>query len=70
MQLLRAEAALSCHMQSFGIEFTLERNWLKFSQKFISVANVIFISLEKLFTPRIKTGEGMRVMEEGLKISS
>lgn len=51
------------------MEFMLKRNWLKTGQKLISVAEIIFISLEKLFTPKIKTGEGMRTMEKGLKIS-
>lgn len=48
------------------MEFLLKRNWLKASHTFISVAKMIFISPEKLFTPKIKTGEGIRVMEKGL----
>lgn len=36
-----------------------KRNWLKASNdKSISVAKPIFMSLEQLFTPKIKTGEG------------
>lgn len=57
---------MSCHMQRSGMKFMLKRNWLKASHTFISVAKMIFISPEKLFTPKIKTGEGIRVMEKGL----
>lgn len=49
---------------------TEKRKCLKASHgKSISVAKLIFMSLEQLFTPKIKTGEGMRVTENRLKIS-
>lgn len=51
-----------------GVEIHVEkRNFLRLVM--ISPSQLLNWFLSLLFTPKIKTGEWMRVMEEGLKIS-